>query len=300
MSLRDALAARPLLIALIGLLGAASATGAPRCVTDDTGHEICLAEPARRIISLSPAVTELLFAAGAGDRIVGATSFSDYPAEAERITRIGSYERFDLEAIVAAQPDLVIAWNSGNPATQLRAIEQLGLPVYRGEQHELDDIPRTIERYGTLIGTEETARAAAQDFRAELSALRARYADAPRVQVFYQVWDDPLMTAGGDHLITRAIAECGGELLFSALDRPAPRVDVEAVLAADPEAILVSGRGEQNDDWLDTWRAWPRLRAVRADNLFFVPPSLLVRATPRVLEGIRTVCAHLDAVRARR
>ncbi|MCC6202790.1 MAG: cobalamin-binding protein [Gammaproteobacteria bacterium] len=282
------------------LLWPVLAMAAPRCVTDDSGREICLREPARRIIALSPGATELLFAAGAGERVVGTTSYSDYPPAAERINRIGSYERFDLEAIVAAQPDLVIAWQSGNPAAHVSAIERLGLTVYRGEQRALDDIPASIERYGVLAGTEPAAMAAARSFRDGLAAIRARYVDAPQVQVFYQVWDDPLLTAGGDHLISRAIAECGGELLFSALDRPAPRVDVEAVLAADPETILVSGRGENDPAWLDTWRAYPKLRAVRAGNLYFVPPSLLVRATPRVLEGIRTVCAHLDEVRARR
>lgn len=272
----------------------------PPCVTDDTGREICLTAPARRIVALSPGNTELLFAAGAGDRIVGATSFSDYPAAAERILRIGSYDRFDLEAVVASKPDLVVSWLSGNPATQVAAIERLGLPVYRGEQRELDDIATTIERFGVLAGSGPSAQAAAQAFRDALAALRARYAAVPKVRVFYQVWDDPLLTAGGDHLISRAIGECGGELLFSAIDKPAPRVDVEAVLAADPEAIIVSGRGENDASWIANWQAYPTLRAVRAGNIYFVPPSQLVRATPRVLEGIRTVCAHLDAVRAKR
>ncbi len=269
-------------------------------VTDDLGQTIVLAQSAQRIVSLAPHVTEMLFAAGAGERIVGAVQYSDYPESAQRIPRVGGYTSLDLEAVVALRPDLIVAWKSGNPAQQLEKLRGLGFAVYITEPRHIEDVPRDIERLGQLAGTAVAAHKTAVAFRARHEVLRRRYGGRPAVDVFYQIWDHPLMTVNGEHLISDVLRLCGGRNVFASLPVLAPKVDVEAVLAADPEAIVASGMGEARPEWLDTWRRWPQLRAVRHNDLFFIPPDLIQRHTPRILDGAERLCTALEQARARR
>lgn len=288
-------------VMLFSLLSMASVSLADSvCVEDDLQRLVCLDAPAERIISLSPGVTELLFAAGAGESIVGTTSFSDYPEAAEAIPRVGSYKRIDMENLLAREADLVVAWISGNPTEQVERLDELGLTVYWGEQRDFEDIAHTLERYGRLAGTESAANQAARDFREGIQALAERHADAPLVSYFYQIWDDPMMTVNGEHLISEAAAVCGGENIFGDLPRLTPRVDRESVLAADPEVIVAGGMGESNPAWLDPWREYRDMTAVKRDNLFFIPPSTIQRPTPRLLTGMRTLCDQLEQARERR
>jgi len=270
-------------------------------VRDDMGVEVRLTAPARRIVSLSPHGTELLFAAGAGEYIVGTVAHSDYPEAATRIPQVGTYVAFDLERIVALRPDLVVAWSSGNgKAEALERLTSFGIRVYSTEPRKLDDIATSLEKLGMLAGTPGTGNAAAQTFRARLARLRARYAQREPVSVFYQVWRGPLFTLGGPHIFSRVVEVCGGRNVFGELNTLALSVDLEAVLAADPQAIIASGMGEERPDWLDDWRQWPQLRAVHAGHLFFIPPNLLQRPTPRLLDGAERLCEALDRVRGER
>jgi len=269
-------------------------------VRDDLGQTVTLAQPARRIVSLAPHVTEMLFAAGAGEYLVGTVAYSDYPEAAKRIPRVGGYTSLDLEAVVALRPDLIVAWKSGNAAHQLEKLRDLGFTVYVTEPRHIEDVPTNIERLGRLAGTDAAASSAATAFRARHDALRRRYGARPPVNVFYQIWDRPLMTVNGEHLISDVLRLCGGQNVFASLSVLAPKVDIEAVLATDPEIIVASGMGEARPEWLDDWRRWQRLKAVRNDNLFFVPPELLQRHTPRILDGAERLCAAFDQARARR
>lgn len=269
-------------------------------VKDDAGQVVRLAQPARRIVSLSPHITENLFAIGAGERVVGTVAFSNYPEAAKRIPLVGGYEKLDLEAVAALRPDLVLAWESGNIASHVTKLKGIGLPVAVTEARRIEDVPDDLERLGALSGTGVGARAVAAKFRERLAALRARYGERPKVRVFYQVWNQPLMTVGGGQIISDAIRLCGGENVFAALKPMAAAVTVEAVLAADPEAIVASGMGDARPEWLDEWRRWPSLTAVARDNLFFVHPDHLQRHTPRILDGIERLCQHLETARARR
>ena len=259
-----------------------------------------LTQPARRIVSLSPHITENLFAIGAGSRVVGTVEFSNYPEEAKRIRQIGSYEKIDLEAVAALRPDLVLAWESGNSASHVARLRAIGLNVAVTEARRIEDVPADLERLGALAGAGTGARAAAARFRERLATLRARYGERPKVRAFYQVWHQPLMTVGGGQIISDAMRLCGGENVFEALKPMAAAVTVEAVLAADPEAIVASGMGEEHPEWLDEWRRWPRLTAVARGNLFFVHPDHIQRHTPRILDGIERLCQHLETARARR
>lgn len=268
-------------------------------VQDDLGRTVTLASPARRIVSLAPHATELLFAAGAGAQVIGTVEHSDHPPAAQKIPRVGRYDSLDLESIVALEPDLIVAWHSGNPRHQVDRLRDLGFAVYVSEPRSLDDIAATLERLGTLAGTARSAGEAAAAFRAELSHLRQRYGSQRPVRVFYEIWNRPLMTVNGDQIISQVIALCGGRNVFADLPTLAAQVDLEAVLAADPEAIVGGGMGETRPEWLDDWRAWPQLQAVRRGNLFFVHPDLIQRATPRILEGARLLCGQLEQARAK-
>ena len=269
-------------------------------VRDDNGVTVRLPAPAKRIVSLAPHATENLFAAGAGGLLIGVVEYSDYPPAAGAIRRVGNYARPDLEAIVALKPDLVVAWQSGNADATLSRLAALGLTVYQTQPDRLDDIPANIEKLGRLAGTEATANRVAAAFRQRLAALRKQYSTRPAVPVFYQAWHQPLLTVGGDQIISDVIGLCGGRNVFAELAAKAPTVSVEAVLAADPEAIVASGMGRDTPVGLDDWRQWKKLRAVARDNLFFVPADLMQRPTPRLLDGAEQLCRHLETARTRR
>lgn len=291
---------RLLLTGLALLLSVAAPASAEVCAVDDTDREVCLAAPAQRIAALSPGATELVYAAGAGEKVVAVVAYSDYPPEAREVASVGSHTRLDLERLVTLRPDLVIGWVTGNPPEQLERLEALGLPVFYIEPRSFEGVSGAIERLAILADTEAEGERVAGEFRDGMAALAARYAEAAPVRVFYQVWDEPLMTINDDHLIGQVLRLCGGVNVFGALPRLVPRPGEEAVLAADPEAILAGGMGEENRDWLDHWAQYPQLTAVARDNLFFVPPSLIQRPTPRLLEGSRLFCEKLERARERR
>jgi iron complex transport system substrate-binding protein len=269
-------------------------------VIDDTGKPVILAKPARRIVSLAPHVTELLYAAGAGSRMVGAVEYSDYPEDAKRIPRVGSGFGFDMEAIVAMQPDLIIAWQSGNPSWQVARLSGLGFPVFVTEPRRLDDVAGLLERLGRLAGTEAVATKVASEFRHQRAQLQAHYSGRPPVAVFYQVIDVTLLTVNGQHLINDVIDLCGGQNVFSDLPSLTPRVDVESVLQKNPDVILASGYAPLWPTWRERWRAWPAFSAAARGNLFFIPPDLIHRHSPRILQGAEQVCAALEKARESR
>jgi iron complex transport system substrate-binding protein len=268
-------------------------------VRDDTGRTITLNAPAKRVVSLAPHVTELLFAAGAGDTLVGGVSYSNYPPEATRLPIIGSHERLNLEAILALKPDLLVAWKSGNIVTQVEQLGRLGIPVFYSEPRQLDDIASNLDRLGLLTGTSTTATAASEEFRHRLRGLAAQYANQTPMRTFYQIWHQPLMTINGEHLISQVITLCGGRNVFASLETLAPAVDREAVLRADPQVIIASGMAKQQPEWLDEWKQWPQLSATRFDQLYFIEPDLIQRQTPRILDGAGIMCRQLAAARNR-
>lgn len=285
---------------LLALLLALPSARAEVRVTDDYGREVRLAAPAQRVVSLAPHLTELMYAAGAGAKLVGALEYSDYPAEAKQLPRVGSETAIDLEALVALQPDLVVAWPNAGSARAVERIAALGIPVFRSEPRALEDIARTMETLGRLAGSEAAAGAAARAFRKRVARIERTYAHLPKVRVFYQVWDRPLVTVNGDHVISKAMRLCGGENVLAALPAIAPEIDREAVLRADPEVIVASGTAGARPAWLDDWQAFPALAAVRQGNLYAIRPDLLQRHTPRLLEGAEELCRILEAVRLKR
>ena len=251
-------------------------------------------------MTLAPHLTELMYAAGAGARLAGAIDYSDYPPEAGKLPRVGSEAAIDLEALVALSPDLVIAWPNAGSARAVERIAALGIPVFRSEPRELEDIARTLETLGRLAGTEAAARSAARAFRQRALRLERTFGKRSQVRVFYQVWDRPLVTVTGAHVISKAMRLCGGENVFAGLPGIAPEIDREAVLRADPEAIVASSPDGGWPAWLDDWKAFPALAAARQGNLYAVRPELLQRHTPRLLDGAEELCRILEEVRKKR
>ncbi|KVH42495.1 cobalamin-binding protein [Burkholderia diffusa] len=271
---------------------------------DDAGNTVTLAAPAQRVISLAPHATELVYAAGGGAKLVGAVTYSDYPPAAQSVQRVGDNKALDLERIAALKPDLIVVWRHGNAERQTDALRALHIPLFFSEPKLLDDVATSLHRLGTLLGTEPTADAAAASFSRDIAALRARYAARPPVTMFFQVWDRPLTTLNGAHLFNEVITLCGGRNVFAALKPLAPTVTDEAVLAANPEAIVTTSAGATRSDAplpsLARWRAWPALTAVARNNLFAIDGDLLTRPSPRIAQGAAALCEDLDAARARR
>ncbi|MCM5681542.1 cobalamin-binding protein [Schlegelella sp. S2-27] len=282
----------------------APARAEPVSVVDDHGHLVTLPAPARRIVSVAPHVTELLFAAGGGERIVGAVEFSDYPAQARAIRRVGDNKALDLEAVAALKPDLVVVWRHGNAQRQLDKLRGLGIPMYQSEPKRLGDIGPALERLGRLMGTEAVARREARAFAAGLAGLRTQYAQRSPVRVFYQVWRSPLMTLNDTHMVSDVIRLCGGVNVFGDLQALVPTLNEEAVLQADPEVILTAAMGATSSkrplDDLEGWKRFGGLQAVARGNLYAIDGDLLNRPTPRLLQGAQRVCEVMDEARRKR
>jgi iron complex transport system substrate-binding protein len=276
----------------LGLAGTAQARVA---VVDDEGRTVELAGPARRIVSLAPHLTEQLFAIGAGDLIVGTTDFADFPEAAKNLPRVARAHSVDLERVSATRPDLVLVWGSGFPPATVDAVRRLGVPTFVSEPARLADIATSLERLGALTGRSPERAAAA--FNAKLAALRDRYRGRREVRVFYQVWNDPLMTLGGRHVVSEGIALCGGRNVFADLAPIAPRVSTEAVLAADPEVIVTAEPGARPSGALAMWQRFERITAVRRMLLVTLDADRINRHGPRIVDEIAVLCEAIDRAR---
>lgn len=283
----------------IGLMSLTMAVmAAPVQTHDDDGRTITLAQPARRIVSLAPHTTELLYAIGAGDRIVATVNYADYPEAAKRLPRLGDAHLLDLERIAALKPDLIVVWMHGSAAQQIDRLRALGIPVFHSESHRLEDVADGLRRLGLLTGTEPQANAVAVAYEQDLAALRQRYAGRAPVRVFYQVWHEPLLTFNDRHLVADAIRGCGGVNVFGALPALVPTISAEAVLAARPDVVVTTQRmGTQTDDGLDRWRSLKQFEPGAKGRFVLLDTDLISRQTPRILQGMRALCEGLDQVR---
>lgn len=267
---------------------------------DDDGATISLEKPARRVVSLAPHVTEMLFAAGGGNRIVGTVSFSDYPPAARHIPRVGDNRLVDIERLIALKPDLLVVWRHNASARQMEQLRKLGIPLFYSEPHKLEDIPEAVVRLGRLLGTTPQAEQSAAQLRAKLSELSARYRDRSPVRVFYQVWDRPLYTLNERHIVSDAIRVCGGENIFAHLPLVAPSLSLEAVLQENPEVIVSGDRRDRAISGVETWKQYPSMLAVRRGNLFALDADLMNRSGPRIIAGAAQLCEKLELARQRR
>jgi iron complex transport system substrate-binding protein len=284
-------------IALISFFMASAWAVEPLTVTDYVGRSISLAQPVKRIIALSPHIVENVFSAGAGDLLVGVESYADYPEAVHNIQKVGGIQGFSLEAIISLQPDLVIVWPSFISPMVLQKILDLGFTVYLDEPRQLTDIAKSIHDIGVLTGREAMSQKAVNNYLAQLADLQQQYAHRKSVSLFYEIWNQPLQTINGQHIISDVMRLCGGRNIFAEAETIAPKVSLESVLARNPDVIIASGMGDIRPDWLDDWTQWPSLHAVKNKHLFFVPSDLLERHTLRLLQGAQLLCEQLEQAR---
>ncbi|MCU7836836.1 MAG: cobalamin-binding protein [gamma proteobacterium symbiont of Taylorina sp.] len=262
-------------------------------VIDDTGQLVSLEKPAQIVISLSPGLTELIYAAGGSDKIKAAVSYSDFPEQAKQLPRIGNYDALDIEQILQIKPDLIIAWKSGNPVNQIAQLQKFGLNIYISEPLHFNDIPETIKKLGKLMGSDTIAQKNTDEFIRQLNALKKQYTPLnlnKKKTTFIQIWNNPLMSINDKHLISKVISFCGGHNIFSQAASLTYSPDIESVLKSNPEIIIATGMAKQSGLWLKRWQQWPYLSAVKNKRLYSVNPDHLVRHTPRILSGIKEVC----------
>jgi iron complex transport system substrate-binding protein len=250
-----------------------------------------------RIISLAPHITEVLFAVGAGSEIVGVVEYSDYPESANQIPRIGNSSQLSYEAILAMQPTLVVAWQSGNGQEDIQRLRELGLNVYSHNPHTLEDVADSLRIIGELSGHAEEGADQAEIFLDRLGGLRAKYSNLELVQVYYQLGNEPQMTLNGTHLVSDVIRLCGGKNIFSDAIPLVPRISVESVVRANPEVIIAATVDSQKPEWLDDWLNWPSIQAASNNDLYAVNADFMHRHSSRILDGAEQMCEILEQVR---
>ena len=295
----------------IALLIVASAAGAAagaaggsatavRTVTDDSGRAVTVRSAPLRIVSLSPGGTEMLFAAGAGAQVVATVEYSDVPPEAKRVARIGDAVSIDLERLVRIHPDVVVAWPSGGNPAQREKIARLEIPVYEQQAQRLKDLAPSLRRLGALAGTEREAEIAARGIEARLASLERTYAgaegEARHPGVLLQVWNRPIYTVGGRHLLSDVLELCGARNVFADLPEAGPVVDIEAVIARDPDIIIAAGPPGESAGWLADWKRFGTLKAVRNARLIAFEDQALSRLGPSVLDATEALCGAISRV----
>lgn len=274
--------------ALLGLLLIAGLSACDQPAVEETQPS----EPAKRIISLAPNITELVYAAGAGSALIGVVEYSDFPPAALELPRVGDSFRVDYEVVGTLEPDLILGWTSGNPPEIIARLRELGFRVVTLDTTDLDSIAAQLITIGELAGTEKIAAAAAENFRGRLLNLTRVNVDREPPRVFWQISADPYFSVTGEHVIDEIIRLCGGRNIFADLPGLAPPITLEAILAEQPEVIIAS---EPDDAWQAGWQQWDELPAVRNGRLYSVHPDLVSRSGPRIVDGAAAVCAAIAA-----
>ena len=264
----------------------------------DDGQLVILRQPARRIISLAPHLTELVYAAGAGDKLVAVSSYSDYPEIAKTLPRIGDASNLDLERIVMLKPDLVLAWKSNVSPFAVERLRRLSIPVYVTETRRLAGIPKLLRSIGMLAGTPDMADSAAQNFEDQLRELAQGARGKATIPTFIEIWHDPLLSVNGEHIMSEVVSLCGGRNILAAAPVLTPSIGLETLLQADPSAIIGGGSAATADDFRSAWRKHASLTAARRRSIFYVNPDWIQRATPRILFGAKVICEGLEQARA--
>ena len=266
-------------------------------VTDDTGAKVTLRTGPLRILSVTPGATEMLFAAGAGSNIVATVDTSDVPEAAKKIARIGDATALDYEKVIQAHASVAVVWEDINSATMIEKLASLGLPIYKVRAETLRDIPRSIERLSALSKTSAVAAAAAASLDHQLDSMDARRPAQKPLEVFYQIWEGPIYTIGGHHIITDALRYCGAHNIFEDLKWPANIIGREAIIKRDPDVIILSAPVLTAREWASYWDYYPAMRAVANKKVQAWTDGRLDRMGPGAIDAAQDLCKTLDQLR---
>ena len=252
---------------------------------------------AQRIISLAPHITEMLYSAGAGAKIVGVVSYSDYPKNALTKQIIGSYNAINLEKVIELNPDLILGWESGNRLQDMKRLKELGFKLSVFEVKTLDDIPDRIEQLGIALGSASQAKKKARELRNTLKNLRQTYQNRTPISSFYQIWHQPLITMNGDQFISQAMDVCGAKNVFSDLPKLTAKIGLESLLQRDPQLFLLGGEASFQQDWLKTWQGYPSMKAVQNNQIYLLNNNHYQRPTARLINHLEDLCLKVDQAR---
>ena len=289
---------RHLFLSLSVLLGSiSSAQAAPVCAIDDAGRSVCPKTEVKRVISLSPGSTELIFAAGGGSRVVGVDEHSDYPAEVANIDRIGGYPNISIESIAALKPDLIVAWAGGNSPQLTSMLESIGIPLFYIDPQSFDDVASAIRRLGVVFDTKAHADKSADEVEQRYQAIASQYKNKKPVTVFYEIWNNPLMSINSHHIIHQVIEICGGKNVYADARTQVPQVSIESLIAANPDAISSSTFIKDGKTIEERWSQWRNISAVKNNAYITVSGDQISRPTPRALDAAQEFCEKLEDIR---
>ena len=284
-----------MLLTTFGLWSQAKAADVP-CVLDDLNQPVCVKQ-AQRVLVLAPHLTEIVDFVGGLKQVVAVDGSSNYPVAVNTLPKMGNPWMLGAEAILARKPDLVLVWQSGISMDAVAQLRKAGVAVFVSEPKTIAQVASTMHRLASLLGTAESTQPKVEEWLKAFGTLRAQYANAQPVSVFYQVWSQPLMTLGGQHVVSEVIALCGGRNVFADLPSLAAQVSVEGVLKRNPSVVLASGTAQDNKALVKQWSAWPGLAAVQGSGIHTIPSDILVRNGPRLIDASKRVCAHIDDAR---
>ena len=252
----------------------------------------------QRIISLAPHITEMLYSAGAGDKIVGVVSYSDYPKEALKKPIIGGYNAVNLEKIIQLNPDLILGWQSGNRPQDIKRLKELGFNIQLFEVTQLEDIPNRIEQLGQLTGNAEYAQTTAKQLRETLKKIRQTYQHRSPVTTFYQIWHQPIITMNGRQFISQAIAACGAQNSYKDLPKLTATIGLESLFKRNPQLFLLGGQASFQKDWLKFWQQYPNLQAIKNQQIYTLKNDHYQRPTARLINALEPLCKIVDQARS--
>lgn len=286
---------------LAGLFALHGQQPSARVVMDELSRKMTVPDDLKRVVSLAPSITEIIFALGKEDLLKGVSRFSDFPAAAENLPSVGSYVHLDLEKIVALKPDLCIGIKDGNPIAVVRKLEHLGIPVYAVDPRDLNAVLETIIQLGHLLDADQKAQAIVSDMRTRMERVKSLVATSPdKPRVFFQIGVSPIVSAGTQTYIHELIVMAGGRNLAEG-PVPYPRYSREQVLGLSPDVMIITSmaRGASFEHVKKQWSQWPFMPAVRDNRILLLDSNLCDRPTPRLIDGLEQVAEaiHPDLYR---
>lgn len=262
--------------------------------TDAMQRQVSVSRPVKRIVSMAPNVTEMLFAIGLDEEIVGVTSFCDYPEAARKKPKIGGYYDPNIEAILSLAPGLIVATPDGYSKERIGKLGQAGIPVFVINPQEIDEVLETMLTLGKVSGKEDAASRVVGNLRTRVEAVREKVNSIPeekRPKVFYEIGLDPLITAGPGNFVDSLIKAAGGINIASDAPTDWPRYSVEAVIMKEPDIIITAPHTSSGEDTasqadMSIWHKYRTLPAVQNNRIYSVDPDILLRSGPRIVDGL--------------